>query len=169
MSMKFEKFESKPKGEGSSGAYLRLKDGESVNGVFKGDILKFWQVWPKGGDKQIFVEPAPGASPRFKVNIVVHENGEFVAKVFEFTKSISSQLADLQEDYDLSNTKVKITRRGEGTATVYSIIPSKDQPTPSQLKIINSVQLNALSVSTKEPPKELKNYAPSDDSDEVPF
>lgn len=161
--MKFTRIEM-PKGDGNGGSYLKVPAGESVKGVFRGDVYSFYQVWPQGGQKQIFDKPTAGASARFKINFVVHEGGKFVAKVWEFGITVNNLLADLAEDYDLETTKVRITRRGEGKNTEYSIIPiAKEKLTPAILAEIEAVELQSLKAAAAPPP------SGKFEDDEVPF
>ena len=180
--MKFTRIDM-TKGD-NGGSYLKVPPGESVKGVFRGEPFSFFQAWPQGGQKQIFDKPTAGASARFKINFVVHENGKFVAKVFEFGAVVNNQLVDLSEDYDIETTKVRISRQGEGKNTVYTIIPvAKEKLTPGVLAEIEAVQLLALATppaqalagkfeSEIEPAKPVvKNHAPGadDDSAGLPF
>lgn len=121
--MKFTKREV-PKGEGNGTSnYLKIADGQSATGVFRGEVHEFYQSWPKGGDKQIFAKPTPGASARFKLNFVTHEGDKVVAKVWEFGLTVYNMLAEISEAYPLENTKVKISRRGVDKNTQWMIIP----------------------------------------------
>lgn len=166
------KFERVSQGNGDGGNYLKIEDNSSVNGILRGDVLKFYQLWPQGGDKQVFDKPTLGASPRFKVNFIVHEDGKFCAKVWEFPPTVSNMLADIAEAYDLTQTKIKISKHKQGKKTSYMILPlANEKLSPKVLKEINAVELNTLSISpTETGPKEpLKNYAPSDDDTELPF
>lgn len=163
--MKFQKREL-PVGDGNGGLFLRLKDGESVVGVFRGEIYEFHQIW-EGGKSHVVSEDHPGAKSRFRLNFV--PKGESKPKIFEFGLTIYNQLAEISEDYEVEKTAVKITRRGTGTDTVYIIIPAKEQPTEKQLKLLADIPLNIL--NHKEPASVPKNYALGalGDADEVPF
>lgn len=140
--MNFKKREI-PKGEGGN-LFLRLKDGESIKGVCRGEIHEFHMKWV--GNRSQLCEPNdPEAKFRFRLNIIVPENGSFVPKIWEFGLTIYNQLADIAEEYDLEKTKIKITRRGTGTDTVYLILPLLKEPlTPKQLNEIEAVPLNIL-------------------------
>lgn len=171
--MKFERVQLKGGGgSDGGGSYLKIEDNGSVNGILRGDVLKFYQDWPKGGEKLIFDKPAPRAKPRFLVNFIVHEGGKFVAKIWEFPPTVSNMLADIAEAYDLSQTKIKITKHVQGKQTSYMILPlANEKLSPKHLKEIDAVELNTLSISPTEtgPKAPLKNYAPSDDSGDIPF
>lgn len=147
----------------ASGRFIRLKDGESKVGVFRGEVFEFFQKW-ENGRSQVVDAGTPEAKSRFRLNFVTKEDGELKAKVFEFGLTIYNQLADLAEDYDLEQTAVKISRRGTGTDTVYTIFPAKDQPTQSQWKSIDAIELIVL--EHKDANGKPKNYAPGAEDDE---
>lgn len=127
-----------------SDKYLKLKDGESINGIFRGEIFEHFVKWEAG--KSIDVGPDdPGAKIRFKLNFVTMIDGAFKAKIWDFPQAVYNQLGDLHEEYPLETTKLKISRRGTGTDTVYSILPLLKEPIPpSIMKQIEAVPLNML-------------------------
>jgi hypothetical protein len=85
------------------------------------------------------------------------------AKVWEFGLTVYNQLAELSEDYDLETTKLKISRRGEGKNTIWSVIPlAKEKLTPAMLAEIEAVDLNILGAAPAA-------SEPADDASEVPF
>jgi len=171
--MKFERVQLKQGGgESGGGSFLKIDDNGSVNGVLRGDVLKFYQDWPKGGEKLVFDKPMPRAKPRFLVNFIVHEGGKFVAKIWEFPPTVSNMLADISEAYDLSQTKIKITKHVQGKQTSYMILPlANEKLTAKQLKDIESVELNTLSITPTDtgPRAPLKNYAPGSSGEDIPF
>jgi hypothetical protein len=138
-------FKKVNEGSGNGANYLKIESGTSVTGVFRGDVYEFFQAWPKGGMKKVSSEPFEGAKRRFKVNIVIHEGGKFVAKVWEFGARVNNQLADIAEEYDLTKTKIKISRQGSDKNTNWSIMPITKEPlTAKHLKEIDNVELNQL-------------------------
>jgi hypothetical protein len=165
--VKFQKREV-PKSEGG-GLFLRLEDGESKVGVFRGEIYEFFQYW-EGNKSHVVTADHPKAKSRFRLNFVTKEEGVMQARIFEFPTIIYNQLAELSEEYDLEKTAVKITRRGVGIDTVYMIIPAKDQPSPAQLKAIQAIDL-AMLEHKEHPQAKPKNYAPGadDDGSDIPF
>lgn len=154
--------------EGSSGHFLKIKDGESKRLVLRGDIHECYKKWV-GGKGQECAPDEPGAGLRFKVNAILDENGELVAKIWEFGITIYNQLKDINAEYPLENTKIKVTRSGSTKDnTSYTVLPlvgEKDKLLPKHLDKISAISLHEL-VRTPQGP--LRNYAPSD-SDEVPF
>lgn len=162
--MKFKKREE-PKSEGNgSSNYLRVDDGKSVTGVFRGEIFEFYQIWPQGGAKQVFAEPTAGAKRRYKVNFVTIEGGKAVAKVWDFPNSVYNMLADLGEDLGedvFDNTKFKLTKRGTGKETKWTVV-ALGQLDDKGLRAIEAVQLNVLDGGVSGPKSETLD-------DEVPF
>lgn len=148
------------------GSYLKLKDGESKTGVFRGDIYEYAIVWEARKSREV-AKNSPGAKARFRLNFVVREDGELKAKIFDFGLTLYNQLAGISEEYDLEKTALKITRQGTGTDTVYVIIPSKEQPNEKALEQLSSVKLNYL--ESKKPSLPLRNFAPEADETEGYF
>lgn len=153
----------------SSGSknYVKLKDGESVRGVFIGDMFTFHIKWINGKSVESDNKD-PDAKTRFKCNFaMVDDQGQLTAKVWEFAYSVFEQLKAINSEYPLETTKVKISRMGTGTDTTYQILPlvsPKDLLTKPQLDAINALPLNPLDkkAAGKEKP-------PFDPSEELPF
>lgn len=169
--MKFKRL-AVSSGNGEGGKHLKIEDNSNVTVVLRGEVVEFYQHWPEGGTKQVFDKPTAGASVRFKINAIVHEGGEFVAKVWEYPPTVSNMLADIADSYDLGVTKIKISKIRQGKKVSYMVLPlagDKDKLSPKQLKEINAVALLDLSIAPSEPPGPLKNYAPGADASEIPF
>lgn len=132
------------KSSSGPGVFLKFKDGESKVGVFKGEVYEFFSKWEN--DKSHVVEATEtGAQSRFRLNFIIHEDGKFNPKIFEFGVGVYNQLADLSEEYDLEQIKVKITRRGVGKDTMWMILPILKEPlAPKTLKEIGAIPLNIL-------------------------
>ncbi len=90
-------------------------------------------------------KPTAGAKPRYKINLVVHENGELVSKIFEFGPRIYDVLATISVEMDITKTKIKISRKGQKKNTQWTIIPLGPVDEKA-LKKIAAVELNKLSV-----------------------
>jgi hypothetical protein len=144
--MKFTKRETLNRESGGISNYLKLGDGQSVEGVFRGEVFEFYQDWPKGGMKKIYSEPTEGASLRFRANFVVYEDGKYIARVFDFGVTVYNVLADIAENYDIEKTKIKITRRGIEKQTQWMILPLG----AIEAKILKSVALVELNVLNTE-------------------
>lgn len=143
--MKFKEHVSE---NSSGGAFLKLADGESVNGVFVGDIYEFWGKWD-GKTTVVAAEGDEGAKLRFRCNFITTEPGteELVVKIWEFPLMIYNQLKDINEEYPLEQTKMKITRKGVKTNTEYTIMPlvgGKNALKPEQVQLLSKIPLLKL-------------------------
>jgi hypothetical protein len=145
------------KGNGSgigSGVFLRLKDGERIQGVFQGDPHIFRQHWIgkrsvicsgktecehcKAGDKPKF---------RFRINFLTKMDGVWLAKVFEQGYGTYLDLKEMHESsYDLQTTFVSLSRSGEKTDTRYRVLPVRDNGglKPEHFKKLSAIPLNEL-------------------------
>lgn len=107
---------------GGSKNFLKLKDKESVSGIFMGDLHEFFVMW-ENGKSRVVSEGEDGAKFRFRVNFVVKEGAVYVPKIFEQGLTVYRQLSELNDEYGLDAIVVKITRNGIGTDTAYSLLP----------------------------------------------
>lgn len=109
-------------GGGSSSAVIKLKDGQSVTGVLRGNPFEFESAF-KPGDKPKY---------RFRLNMVFKVDGVLQAQILEGGWKLSCQLKELlQSGWDLEKTRTRISRTGSGiNDTVYSatVLPT---PIPS--------------------------------------
>lgn len=161
-------------GNAGNGSFLKIASGTSVTGVFRGEVFEFWQKWPNGGEKQVFFDEAKAmaanAKPRFKLNFVTKDDdGKLVAKVWEFGLGTYNELAEINAEYPLEETVIKITRKGEGKNTEYHLLPLVRQPlNKKQLNEIAAVELQKLEPVAHEPAGEFASEM-DEDTDEVPF
>lgn len=129
---------------GSSKNYLKLKDKESASGIFRGDLFEFFVQW-EGNRSHVVAEGDPDAKFRFRVNFVIKEGSVYVPKIFEQGSNVYRQLAELNEEYDLETTVVKLTRNGTGTDTTYSLMPLLKQALAKEtLAYLDSIDLLPL-------------------------
>lgn len=132
-------FKSGGQGGGVEGL-IKLKSGESVTGILRGEPHEFEHAF-KPADKPKF---------RFRLNMVVSENGALVAKVLEGGWKLYVQLKTLSEaGWDLEKTYTKISRQGSTmNDTTYSatVIPTT-VPEHTLLKVIE-VELRVLDTAT---------------------
>lgn len=142
--MKFEKRPSRERTGRNTSKFIKLKDGETVIGVFRGEPSTGYVKWT--GSKYIpSTEEEAGSSWRFKMNFVVKENGALVAKIFENGSLLWDKLAELSEDYDIERHTVKIKRSNSGDYVTYDVIPVKDGELNDQaIKALESVELHDL-------------------------
>lgn len=141
--------------------YLRLKDGQVVFGVFRGDPLTFFSAFK---DAKKYDKWAEGRSFRFHINFVQIEEGDKLSiKVFQGGSRIAAQLSDVREEYGL-DCLYKIKRTGSGKDdTQYSIL-FQSKLTPEQLAKIKKLTLIELG-GVDEP---LKRQG-TEDSNDLPF
>lgn len=107
---------------GGSKNFLKLKDKESISGIFMGNLHEFFVLWDNKKSREV-TEGTPDSKFRFRVNFVTKEGAVYVPKIFEQGSSVYRQLSELHEEYDLEKTVIKITRNGSGTDTTYSLLP----------------------------------------------
>ena len=158
--MKFRKIEDVT----GSNNYIKLKDKESIVGVFQGDIHEFFVRWENGKATEV-AEGAPGASFRFRVNFVLKDGSTFAPKIFEQGVTVYRQLEELHAEYDLTTIFVKITRNGVGQDTSYSVLPSKAQIKKEELAHIKTLKLHDLSGKKEES----QDFQIMDHDEEIPF
>lgn len=163
--MKFTK-RAVSNGDGGGNHFLRLKDGDKVNVVCRGEIYEFQTKWENG--KSLVV--TEGGKPRFRMNAIVHEEGRFISKIWEFGVKIYNQLADIHEVYPLDKSKLRVSRIGSTKDnTTYNILPIVNEPIPPKVqKEIDAVELLMLQHQAQEPtPPPVKNYAPGSDDEGI--
>ncbi len=174
--MRFKDEKDIPSGGGDK--FVKLKDGESIAGVFMGDPYEFSVLW-SSGKSSVVEDGTPNAKFRFRVNFITKDAKGYVAKLFEQGPAVYKRLIKLNEDFQgLENVVVKITRHGSGmNDTEYTIDPVMDPKNPRQLMAVpdalSTVQLLPMTQETK--PKDAPDHdfgPPPIDSwtpDEIPF
>ena len=154
---------------GGQGLYVSLKDGDKVQGVFRGDPVILHTHWFEGKSikcpgKDECPHCAGGAKPRFrfKLNFYTKQNGDWSAKIFEGGWSILKELKKLQDaGYKLEDTVIQVARKGAEMDTEYAVTP---------LPPNGQVSAKELAVISKIPPHELKDKpAPTEDSQSGDF
>lgn len=159
------------RGESDEGGdFIRLKDGDSVRGVFRGDPFVFRQHWVgqstiRCPDNDTCERCKAGEKPafRFKLNFIVKENDQLAVKVLEQGWKLYQALNDLQAGgWDLEKNFVVIKRTGKGkNDTVYSANPVPNGTLgPEGLKSVEALTLTNFS---EQPQRE-----PGEDSDDIP-
>lgn len=143
--MEFKTDTDLPKlGNGGGGVFLKLKGGEKVNCVFAGTPHYF-----------ISTKFKTQGAHRFRVNVVVKENGAFTAKIWEQGMRVSGQLKTLNDtikalDQKLSEKVCEIARFGSTQDdTSYTISLSPVKLTVEDLAAISAVKLNDLAPESK--------------------
>lgn len=171
------RFRTLPENEGGgSDKFLKIKNGESIKVILRGEIYEYFVKWENG--KSVVVAENQGGKLRFRINALLfdQEQKKFVAKIWEFGQAVYKQLASINEEYALEETKIKITRKGEGKETEYSILPLLKEPLSEQvMKMIEATELNILNkqgspVNKSEDASEFFGPPPEmDDGEKLPF
>lgn len=156
-------------GQGDGGkAFIKLKDKESIQGVFRGDPHEFKNHWKEnrtmlcqGTGCPICATDDKKPSFRFRLNLLVKEADKYVSKIFEQGWTVYLQLKDLHAIYPLDKTVVKITRSGSGVSdTHYSILPLPNGAiTPQAEAILAKVPLQILTHDEPRPADSLQSQA----------
>lgn len=155
--MKFRK--DLPESSGNS-AFVKLRDKESVQGIFYGEMYEFFNFWRDGKGQEV-PEGTPGSKFRFRVNLIVKEGASYVPKIFEQGQVVYEQLAQINEEYPLEQTICKITRNGEKLDTTYTIMPLRQPVTPEVSRVLATLKLNDLKSKNQ-------SQAPVSDDDSWP-
>lgn len=156
----------------SSKHFLKLKDKESITGVFRGDPYDFRQHWVNKKSQVCVGDGCPlcvdnKSSFRFRINFITKENEEYVAKVLEQGWTVYEQLREMhRSDYNLEKTIVRITRNGVEKQTTYLIMPRPDGAVKPELeKILGKVELHDLKTIGNEKAKDTPQVKPDADED----
>lgn len=170
------KFPSSNSGGGSKN-YLSLKGGESVQGVLRGDPHIYHQHWTgqnsslcsgrdscekcKAGEKPAF---------RFKLNMIIKENGALSVKVLNQGWKLYQQLRGLHESgWDLEKNSIRLSRTGTTkNDTVYNVSPIPNGTVSAAFE----KQLAAVKLIDFTKPEVSDAQEPSDSSDpesDLPF
>lgn len=158
---------------------IRLKSGESLRGVFRGDVHEFKQHWSENRSVvcpglNLCEKCANGekASFRFSINFVLKENEHYIAKVWEQGWQTYLALKALHEGgYDLEKYLMKISRSGATkNDTTYSIVPVPNGLlSPAQLVEVSKVKLVQLGDEKKEPSSTYEATVTNEEDDSIPF
>lgn len=132
--------------------YVKLNDGESIVGLLRGEPYEYEDHFKKGhcmrkyGDECQHCNKGEVKSFKFKANFITKENGALVCKILNNGWGVYKLLSQLNKEYSLDKTFIKITRHGTGQATNYTIIPAKDGAvTEEQERAISQIELHDLS------------------------
>lgn len=158
--MKFDKPEN---AEHRDSVYLSLKDGQAVTFIPRGEVYSFYSIF---GIKGPVTPLHPDARKRYKLNVIVNENGQLKAKILEFGKSISDQFYELSQICNLSETKLRFSRKGSGKSdTVYVLLPVMNEPPLSKevLAKIADIDLNILDKEAKRLPPSSEEPWPNEE------
>ena len=164
-------------GESSGKDYVRLKGGESVVGLLRGDPVHWYSHWIgnstvrcPGKEACQHCQAGLKAAFRFKMNMIVKEKeaGGLAVKIFENGWNVYQALKELNGGgWDLETTRIRISRTGSGkNDTVYSVVPMPNGTlSPEDLRFMESLKLHDFTVTdaAKGDPRE-----PGEDRDPPP-
>ncbi len=167
--MKFRKQEEKS-GSGAAGAsdYVKLKDGEAITLILRGEIYSFYSVYGKQGEA---LSTDYGAAEKHKVNVIINEGGVLKAKIFQFSGPLYTQFVKINERCeknrsDITKHKVKVARTGSGAKdTRYSAIENDE---PLSLKVLDAIEKIPLITLGQAKPKNLPPSSGADDFGDPP-
>ena len=163
-----------------SSLFIKMKNGDKLNGVFRGEPKIFRVHWVNGRSSlcsgQATCQLCEGARVdeklkakfRFQLNFITKVDGVWMAKVFEGSYQTYKELKELHEsDYNLEETAVSIKRDGEKTDTRYVVMPLKNNGglKPADFKAVAALPLNQL----KEDAPDAEAPAAGDANEDVPF
>lgn len=132
MAMNFPEIES----QGSTKSFVKVGDGNSVIGVFKGDPEIFYQVFENGKYKVVPKSDASGVF-RFSINFITKEDGKLVAKLFQGNWHDLKALKALHDEFNLEETYVKVSQTGERQNKRMSFMPmTKQKPDQALFKAV---------------------------------
>jgi len=158
----------KAKKEGGGGLFIKIKDGKSVEGVFRGQPRTFYQRY---GDRNEYPAWMKGLSFRFRINFITKdETGKMVAKIFQGGAPMRDMILDAKEEYGL-DCVYKIKRTGSTKDDTRYAVLFKAVLTTAQLEMVNAVQLKDLKSSNKEQLVPNDEGAPPEHEfiDDIPF
>ncbi len=173
--MRFPKREAKDGGGHGADKFLKLKDGESVQGVFRGELYDMGRCsWSGQG-----YHPDPNGYSRYRLNFVIwdKEQKKFIAKIWEFGFTLCETLEEFNTAAPLEKTKVQITRKGTGKENTSYIVFPIGPVAAGGMPLIEAVELNILDTAPKKQEVASNGWdsGPADfgpepeDSDEIPL
>jgi hypothetical protein len=135
-------------GAGLGNMFVHLKDGDSVEGTFRGEPRIFYQAF---GDKVEYNGPGEGRSFKFKVNfITTDDKGIPVVKILQGGSMLRKAILACRAEYGM-DCVYKVKRTGAGKEdTVYSVL-FKRVLAPAELETVNNMPLKALSAGEAPP------------------
>lgn len=154
-------WESFSKVKTGSSNFVKLKAGESIEGVFAGEPHFFYQ---KFGDKAEYSDWLEGRSFKFKINFITKnkETNVLEVKIFQGGNTLRKSLLSVKEEYGL-DCVYKIKREGSTKDdTTYSIL-FKSNLDDAQKILIKNVKLNVLVAETS------KDLPPFNEEEDVPL
>lgn len=137
-------FKSMP--EGSSGAFLKVKDGESVRIIVVGESQELWKSPYVMGEASVIVPAGTkDAQWKFRVNVAIVVGKEMVMKIWEGGRELGEQLEDLGDNYDIHNVVFLLTRKKKSNRVSWALMPLPDPISERTKDKIANMELHDLS------------------------
>ena len=154
------KFPAKSEGGGGGGAdFIKMKDGDVIEGCFMGDPIDFKDHFKAGvceGENCPMCMAKNKPAFKFRINFIMQENKVLTAKIFQQGWNMYSTLSALAEAYekdgvDIQRQKFRITRKGSGKEdTEYQLIPIPNGIMPDAVfHLVKQVPLKDLTIGLK--------------------
>lgn len=160
----------KAKEQSGGDLFISLKDGDSIEGVFRGEPYVFYKKFKDPTDKKEYEAWENGRSFNFRINFLEIKDGTFTPRIFTGGARARDPLAAVKEEYGL-NCVFKIKRSGLNESTRYDIL-FKRALDDGQMRQINDFPLKHLTKQTKEVGKYEETHEPVmpiEVSDDIPF
>lgn len=131
----------------SSKDYLKIKDGEFIDIVIMGEPYTYYGKYQ---DKTEYKTKVPDSSFKFKLQVVVKQDGAYVGKILNGGFFL---ISDIKENIDENGVDsiYRIKRKGTGTDSRYFVIFKTKVP-EEQMKSLKDVPLPALTSNGKMQP-----------------
>jgi hypothetical protein len=137
----------KVKEQSAGSIFVKLKDGDSIEGIFRGEPRFFYQTFGERTEHNTWAE---GRNFRFRVNMFTKDDeGIYAAKIFQGGAKVRDAILDARDEYGL-DCMFKIKRTGSTKEDTRYAILFKSQLTPEELTKIKSTQLRSLVNPTSE-------------------
>ena len=103
------------------GKEIEVKDGESIEGVFRGEPYVFYSIYR---DQKEYETKVDGSSLKFKINFFEKlPGGEWKGRIFQQGNTCLKDLIEMKDEYGLDYI-FKIKRKGSSKDdTKYHIMP----------------------------------------------
>lgn len=154
----------KTREEASSGtAFIRLKDGDKMVGVFAGEPITFFSIFKQ---QEMYSKKVQGSSFKFRINFIESQNGKWVPRILEQGAGMFDAIVACKEKYGIDKVAFEIGRKGQGKDdTVYSVLFDNNL-TDADLEQLKKVKL--FDLKPKTPMKDKLDAPESHDSDVPP-
>lgn len=139
-------WDTEPKGGGGGENFIKLKDGDAVEGCFVGEPYVFYQAFK---EKEEYSSWSEGRSFKFRVNFIIKTDKGYTAKIYQGGSTVFKAIKNCFEEYS-PNCIFKIKRTGSTKDdTTYSVLFKKEL-TKEQLETIKTVPLLPLTKQKKD-------------------